>query len=114
MKISKIITLKENDINLGMNDLDTVFSHEGFAYIKTINCKKMDECLKKIKNLKFKAKGIMVQFIINEDYPIIELQKFMDTIYTLSHQNADIIMGTKTVENKDIKINLIFTGINLE
>jgi len=114
MKISKIITLKEDDINLDMNDLDTIFSHEGFAYIKTINCKKMDECLKEIKNLKFKAKGIIIKFIINENYPIIKLQKFMDTIYTLSHQDADIIMGTETVENKDIKINLIFTGIDLE
>jgi len=114
MKISKIINIKENNINLDINDLDIVFSHEGFAYIKTINCKKMNECLKEIKNLKFKAKGIMVKFIINEDYPIIELQKFMDTIYTLSYQDADIIMGTETIENKKIKINLIFTGIDLE
>ena len=57
MKLSEVLNPpNENDINLDIRDLDTVFSHEGFAYIKTLKCKQMDECLEKIK-AKFKMKG---------------------------------------------------------
>jgi len=115
MKISEMINIRnENNINLDVNDLDVIFSHEGFAYIKTINCKKMDECVEKIKNFKFNPKGVIVKLKISDDLPLIEIEKFMDFIYEISDVDADIIFGSETTENEEIEINLIFTGINLK
>jgi len=115
MKLSEVLNPpNENDINLDICDLDTVFSHEGFAYIKTLKCKQMDECLEKIKNFKFNPKGVIVKFKINDDFPIIEIEKFMDFIYEISDELADIIFGNETVESEEIEINMIFTGIEIK
>ncbi|GAB6074752.1 hypothetical protein [Nautilia lithotrophica] len=115
MKISEIIDIKnKNDINLDINDLDTVFSHEGFAYVKTINCKQIDECVEKIKKFRFNPKGVIVKFKISDDLSLIEIEKFMNFIYEISDEDADIIFGSETTENEEIEINLIFTGINLK
>jgi len=115
MKLSKILNPpNENDINLDINDFDTVFSHEGFAYIKTLKCKQMNKCLEKIKNFKFNPKGVIVKFKINDDFPLIEIEKFMEFIYEISDEDADIIFGNETVENEEIEINLIFTGIEIK
>jgi len=115
MKISEMINIgNENDINLDVDDLDVIFSHEGFAYIKTINCKTMDECVEKIKNFRFNPKGVIVKFKIRDDLPLIEIEKFMDFIYEISDEDADIIFGSETTENEEIEINLIFTGIEMK
>jgi len=115
MKLSEVLNPpNENDINLDICDLDTVFSHEGLAYIKTLKCKQMDECLEKIKNFKFNPKGVIVKFKINDDFPLIEIEKFMVFIYEISDEDADIIFGNETVESEEIEINLIFTGIEIK
>ncbi|QCI28047.1 hypothetical protein [Caminibacter pacificus] len=115
MKISEIINIKnDNDINIDTNDLDVVFSHEGFAFVKTIKCTQMDECIEKIKNSRFNPKGVIVKFKISYDLPLSEIEKFMDFIYEISDKDADIIFGSETTENKEIEINLIFTGIKNE
>jgi len=114
MKLSQIISFKdENDINIDINDLDIIFSHEGFAYIKTIKCRKIDECLEKIKNFSFNPKGVIVKFKINKDLLLIEIEKFINFIEKISNKDADIIFGVKTIESIEIEINLIFTGIDL-
>ena len=114
MKISKLINFKnENDIHIDINDLDIIFSHEGFAYIKTIKCKKIGECLKEIKNFRFNPKGVIVEFKINEDFPLVEIQKFINFIEEISNEDSDILFGVETIKSNEIEINLIFTGINL-
>ena len=114
MKISEIISsINENDIHIDINDLDIVFSHEGFAYIKTIKCQKIDECLEEIKSFNFTPKGVIVEFKINENFPLVEIEKFMEFIEKISDEEADIILGIKETTNEIIEINLIFTGINL-
>ena len=104
----------KNDINLDISDLDTIFSHEGFAYIKTIYCKNIDGCLEEVRNFNFNPKGVIVKFKISNDLPLIELKKFIDFICEISDENADIIFGSETTESAKIEINLIFTGINLK
>ena len=112
MKISEMINIKnDNDIYINVNDLDIIFSHEGFAYIKTIKCSQMDECIEEIKHFKGLPKGVIVKFKINNNLPLSEIEKFMDFIYEISDKKADIIFGSETTENKKIEINLIFTGI---
>jgi cell division protein FtsZ len=110
-RILKLIKVKDNDINIDVNDLDAVCSHEGFAYVKSIKCNQMDECIEKIKNFSFNPKGVIVKFKIRDDLPLSEIEKFMDFIYEISDKEADIIFGSETTENKKIEINLIFTGI---
>ncbi|WP_456489089.1 hypothetical protein [Caminibacter pacificus] len=115
MKISEMINIKnDNDINIDTNDLYVVFSHEGFAFVKTIKCTQMDECIEKIKNSRFNPKGVIVKFKINYYLPLSEIEKFMDFIYEISDKDADIIFGSETTENKEIEIHLIFTGIKNE
>ena len=115
MKISEMINVRNgNDINLNINDLDVVFSHEGFAFVKTIKCTQMDECIEEIKHFKGVPKGVIVKFKINNNLPLSEIEKFMDFIYEISDKDADIIFGSETTENKEIEINLIFTGIKYE
>jgi len=115
MKISEMVNIRNgNDINIDINDLDVVFSHEGFAFLKTIKCTQMDECIKKIKNFRFNPKGAIVKFRIKDDLPLSEIEKFMDFIYEISDKDADIIFGNETTENEEIEIHLIFTGIKNE
>ena len=114
MKISEMINFKnEKDIHIDINDLDTVFSHEGFAYIKTIKCKKIEESLEEIKSFCFNPEGVIVEFKINEDFSLVEIKKFMDFIEKISDEDTDIIWGIKETESEIIEINLIFTGIDL-
>ena len=115
MKISEIIGLtNEDDIHIDINDLDVVFSYEGFAYIKTIKCQKIDECLEEIKNFSFTPKGVIVEFRVNEEFPLIEIERFMEFIEKISDEDADIILGIKETTNEIIEINLIFTGLKCE
>jgi len=116
MKISQIISFKtKNDMNIDikMDDLDEIFSYEGFSYIKTINCKKMEQCIEKIKNFKFTPKGVVIKFEISENLPDSDIYDFLSIIEELAHEDADMIFGYEFTKNEEIKINLIFIGINL-
>ena len=110
MKISDIINNKNQNL-IDIHDLDTIFSYEGFAYIKTLNCKKMDECIEKIKKFEFNPKGVIVKIKLNEEVFCIDIDEFMDSIYQIVGEEENIIYGDEITESEDIEINLIFTGI---
>jgi cell division GTPase FtsZ len=111
MKITELLKPGENDINLTLNDLDRVFEYEGFAYFKTLQCKQLSECIDKIKDFKYKPKGIIVNFQTNEKVLFEAVEKFMNAISTLGDENTDVIFTTKTLKSKKNVIHLIFTGI---
>ena len=114
MKISDIINHKNEYMKeLDIHDLDTIFSYEGFAYIKTLNCKKMNECIEKIKKFKFNPKGVIVKIKFHEETPLLEVDEFMEAISKILGKEDDIVYGEEITESEDIEIILIFTGIDL-
>ena len=112
MKITELLKANENDINLELEDLDKVFEYEGFAYFKTLQCKQLSECIDKIKNFKFKPKGIIVNFQTNEKVLFEVIEEFMNAIFTLGDENTDVIFTTKVLKSNTITIYLIFAGID--
>jgi hypothetical protein len=113
MKISELLKLGENNINLELEDLDRIFEYEGFAYLKTLQCKQLSECIDEIKKFKYKPKGIIINFQTNEKVLFDVVEKFMNEVYNL-FKYAEIIISTDTINNDNIGINIIFTGIEIE
>ncbi len=112
MSLSEFITSKNDlEFSLSFEDLDLICSYEGFAYIKTLKCKDSDKCLEEL-NLNFTPKGVLINFRLKEDFPLIEIEKIMGKIYEIADEDADIIFAT-TIDNdlEGLEINLIFTGI---
>jgi cell division GTPase FtsZ len=112
VKLSEFITSKNDlEFSLSFEDLDLICSYEGFAYIKTLKCENADKCLEEL-NFNFIPKGVLINFRLKEDFPLIEIEKVMSKIYDIADENADVIFAT-TIDNdlEGLEINLIFTGI---
>ena len=59
------------------------------------------------------AKGILVHFYINPDYPFSSMSDAMNIIYENVDEYADVFFGTTTDENLDkdkVRITIIATG----
>jgi cell division GTPase FtsZ len=113
MKITDIINQK-NEINVNVKDLDIILSHRGFAYIDTLKCKNLNECLKKFKNLNLNPKGLFMNIKTNPNVSLFEIQKFIDNVYEFIDDETDAIFGVKYQENEDVEVEILCTGINLK
>ena len=113
MKITDIINQK-NEININIKDLDIILSHRGFAYIDTLKCKNLNECLKVFKNLNLNPKGLFINIKINPQISLFEVQNFIDNIYKIIDDETDAVFGVKYQENESVEIEILWTGINLK
>jgi len=113
MKITDIINQK-NEININIKDLDIILSHRGFAYIDTLKCKNLNECLNKFKNLNLNPKELFINIKINPQISLFEVQNFIDNIYKIIDDETDAVFGVKYQENESVEIEILWTGINLK
>jgi len=113
MKITDIINQK-NEININIKDLDIILSHRGFAYIDTLQCKNLNECLRKFKNLNLNPKGLFINIKTNPQVLLFEIQDFIDKIYEIIDDETDAIFGVKYLENENVKVEVLCTGLNLQ
>ena len=122
-----VISYGENDVNVDFNDLKTVMSHQGLALMGVGETKGENAALEAIKmaiesplldNISIDgARGVLVHFTMNEDYPLVEIDESMSLIQEKADKEADIIFGTTTDNSlapDEIKVTIVATGFEKE
>jgi len=124
---SVIIGNETSDINLDFADFKTIMTHPGDSLMTlgegsgdTASEEGIEDALYSpllgdidIHN----AKGALVHFEINSEYPLMNLGMSMNIIEDKIHEDADIIFGT-TINDKlsidEVKVTLVISGITPE
>ena len=122
-----ILTYGKNDVNVDFADVKTAMSHKGMALMGIGESSGTDAAREAIKmaiesplfdNISIHgAKGILVHFYINPDYPFSSISDAMAIINSNVDEEADVIFGTTTDENLDkdkVRITIIATGFERE
>jgi cell division protein FtsZ len=124
-EIVNMLTIKkEEDINIDFNDLKLILSHKELTFIGISKYKGKSaayHALKKairsplLDDLPIeRAKGVLINFSMTDNYPLYELEKSMNLIYESVDPDADIIFGTSTFEEMaedEVKVVIIATGL---
>jgi cell division protein FtsZ len=118
-----ILSHGPNDINLDFADVKTVMSHRGLALMgsgKSVGANAAYDAARAaidsplLDNLSIKgAKGVLVHFKINPDYPILQISEAMDIIEEHADEEAYVIFGTTTdssIDQDEVTITIIATG----
>jgi cell division protein FtsZ len=118
-----ILNHNEDDINLDFADVQTIMSYSGKALIgigessgdnaatdslnKAINSPLLEK--HDFKN----AKGLLIHFNINPNFPLLEINKAMNFLEEQCNEDIQIIFGTTTNESlkiDEVKIIVLATG----
>ncbi len=126
--ISNMI-ISSSDVNVDFADLTTIMSHKGMALmgighkkgegsayealVEAIESPLLDDT-----NIT-EAKGLLINFVTNENYPLVDLDEAMQSVLgeLMEDENVTIIQGESTdnsLEDEEIKITLIATGFDSE
>jgi len=122
-----VISYSENDINVDFNDLKTVMSHHGLALMGVGETKGESAAFEAIKMAIESpllddvsidgAKGVLIHFTLNENYPLVEIEESMSSIEEKVDPEAYIIFGTTTdnsLAEDEVKVTIIATGFEKE
>lgn len=118
-----ILSHSAGDINVDFADVKTVMNHKGMALMGIGESSGTDAAKEAIKiaiesplfdNMSINgAKGVLVHFYINPDYPLAEISNAMDIIYSNTDPEAEVIFGTTTdasLERDKVRITIVATG----
>lgn len=122
-----ILNHGENDINTDFADLKTVMQNKGLALMGIGEAQGEDAATEATKkaiesplfdNLSISgAKGVLISFEINPDYPLLEISQALQLISEAASDDASIIFGTSTSPDmpKDyVKVTIVATGFEKE
>lgn len=122
-----ILNHGETDINTDFADLKTVMQNKGLALMGIGEAQGEDAATEATKkaiesplfdNLSISgAKGVLISFEINPDYPLFEITQAMQLISEAASDDASIIFGTSTSSDmpKDyVKVTIVATGFEKE
>ncbi len=118
-----ILSHNKGDINVDFADIKTVMSHKGMALMGIGESSGTDAAKEAIKvaiesplfdDLSINgARGVLVHFYINPDYPLAEITSAMEIIYNSVDEQAEVIFGTTTdasVDKDKVRITIVATG----
>lgn len=122
--ISDVIQLHgENDVNLDFADVRTIMNHKGIALMGIGEFKGEDSALMAIEQAINSpllddvnidgSMGVLVNFYINPNYPLLEISKAMELIYENVDEDANVMFGTTTndlIPIDEVKVTIIATG----
>jgi len=122
-----IISHSPSDINLDFADVRTVMSHKGLALMgvghavgQNAAYEAATEAISSplLGDISIKgARGILVHFKINPNYPILSISEAMNTIEEYADEDASVIFGTTTDESipeDEVNITIVATGFESE
>ncbi|WP_104721312.1 cell division protein FtsZ [Helicobacter mesocricetorum] len=122
-----ILSHSAGDINVDFADVKTVMNHKGLALMGIGEASGADAAREAIKiaiesplfdNMSINgAKGVLIHFYFNPDYPLYEMQNAMEIIYENTDPEAEVIFGTTTDENIErdkVRITIVATGFEKE
>ena len=123
--LGAIISSGENDFTIFFNDLKTVMRNDGIALVGIGEDTGVNSAKKAMKlsienillnNILIKnASGILINFIVHPNFPVVEMGEAMEIIHENSDKNADIIFCSVTDKSLDenyVKVIMILTGFN--
>lgn len=122
-----ILSHSAGDINVDFADVRTVMNHKGLALMGIGEASGADAAKEAVKiaiesplfdNMSISgAKGVLVLFYLNPDYPMTEISNAMDVVYDSTDPEAEVIFGTTTdvaVERDKVRITIVATGFEKE
>lgn len=123
--ISKVmLSHRENDIILDFADVKTVMDYKGLALMGTGYSKGTNAAYDAVKdaiksplldNISIDgARGVLVNFDIHPDYPVIEIRDAMDIVEESADKDASVIFVTtadKKMNIDEVRITLVATGL---
>lgn len=117
------VILSNGTINLDFADLKTIMTHKGLALLGIGSSRGDNAAMEAIKgaihspllnNMSINgALGVLVNFKIHPDYPLVEITNAMDMLQEVIDSDAEIIFGTtddETMPNDEVYITLVATG----
>ena len=122
-----IVSFGENDVNVDFADLKKVMSHRGMALMgighKSGETSAVDALSQAIESPLLDdtnisdARGLLIHFTINENYPLVDIDESMEEILgeLMDDENIDIIEGQTTNNNladDEIIVTIIATGFD--
>jgi len=122
-----IVSFGENDVNVDFADLKKVMSHRGMALMgigrKNGDTSAIDALSQAIESPLLDdtnisdARGLLVHFTINENYPLVDIDEAMEDILgeLMEDEGIDIIIGETTNPNlgdDEIVVTIIATGFD--
>lgn len=118
-----ILSHSAGDINVDFADVKTVMHHKGMALMGIGESSGADAAKEAIKmaiesplfdNMSINgAKGVLVHFYFNPDYPLAEISNAMEIVESNTDPEAEVIFGTTTdssVERDKVRITIVATG----
>ena len=122
-----ILSHRAGDINVDCADVQTVMSYKGLALMGIGEAAGTDAAKEAIKiaiesplfdNMSISgAKGVLVHFYLNPDYPMAEISNAMDVVYDSTDSDAEVIFGTNTdatLERDKVRITIVAQGFEKE
>lgn len=118
-----ILSHSAGDINVDFADVKTVMHHKGMALMGIGESSGADAAKEAIKmaiesplfdNMSINgAKGVLVHFYFNPDYPLAEISNAMEIVEGNTDPEAEVIFGTTTdssLERDKVRITIVATG----
>lgn len=122
-----ILSHSAGDINVDFADVKTVMHHKGMALMGIGESSGADAAREAIKmaiesplfdNMSINgAKGVLVHFYFNPDYPLAEISNAMEIVESNTDPEAEVIFGTTTdssLERDKVRITIVATGFERE
>jgi cell division protein FtsZ len=120
-----LLSGNDNDININLDDLQTITRHRGLAMVGMGEGRGVQAAINALQTamkptLSFRetidgAMGILLHFTLHPDFPMIEIGEAMGIIESKVHEDADIIFGTTTdtsIPVDCVRVTLIATGFD--
>ena len=82
----------ENDICIDELDLKTVLENGNEVFLGAVQSENEEEFKNLLDEIKV-SKGVIVYFVVNEDYPLLKIQDFMGIVEKKLSEDDDIIFG---------------------
>jgi cell division protein FtsZ len=118
-----VLSSGENDINLDFADLQTVMGHHGMALMGMGEFQGQNAAYEAIKSAIESplledvsingALGVLINFNINPNYPLVEINDAMDIVEDSADEDAEVMFGTNTDASMPIdlvRVTIIATG----
>lgn len=121
-----ILQVGENDINVDFADLRTIMGYQGLALMGMGEASGEDafEAIREAtESLLFDnvsingAKGVLLQFHINPEYPFYEINEAMAKVHELVDSDAHVVFGTYSdpeMPQDAVEVTVIATGLESE
>ena len=107
--IEILISETENDININLSDIKFVLENGKEVFLGVVQGSQNDIYEYFLEELD-KSKALLVYFGINENYPFLKIQKYMNLLKKRVYDNGDVLFGTYTdnsLKNDEIFIILL-------